>query len=71
MERRASRASETSPPSNINSRVPSLGVVDMDNLVAEEDLSTSDEARELAMKCWNEDESFLKKEKISEWLGGM
>lgn len=30
----------------------------------------SDTAKALAEKCWNEDESFLKKEKIAEWLGG-
>lgn len=27
--------------------------------------------RELANKCWTEDEDFLAKEKIAEWLGGM
>jgi len=26
--------------------------------------------KELASKCWNEDEDFLHKEKIAEWLGG-
>ncbi|KAF8070176.1 hypothetical protein FPV67DRAFT_1005473 [Lyophyllum atratum] len=26
--------------------------------------------RELASRCWNEDEGFLAKEKIAEWLGG-
>lgn len=28
-------------------------------------------AKELASKCWAEDETFLGKEKIAEWLGGM
>lgn len=28
-------------------------------------------ARELADKCWNEDETWLHKEKIAEWLGGL
>ncbi|KAG5645208.1 hypothetical protein DXG03_006726 [Asterophora parasitica] len=27
-------------------------------------------AKELASRCWNEDEEFLAKEKIAEWLGG-
>ncbi|KAL1717370.1 hypothetical protein EV715DRAFT_203332 [Schizophyllum commune] len=26
--------------------------------------------KELALRCWNEDEEFLAKEKIAEWLGG-
>ena len=26
--------------------------------------------QELATRCWNEDEEFLAKEKIAEWLGG-
>lgn len=30
----------------------------------------NDTARTFAEKCWSEDESFLKKEKIAEWLGG-
>ncbi|KAF5385740.1 hypothetical protein D9615_002519 [Tricholomella constricta] len=36
------------------------------------DDSTEMEARgkELASRCWNEDEDFLAKEKIAEWLGG-
>ncbi|KAK9894038.1 hypothetical protein P389DRAFT_174035 [Cystobasidium minutum MCA 4210] len=29
-----------------------------------------DTARSFADRCWNEDETFLKKEKIAEWLGG-
>ena len=28
-------------------------------------------AKDLAGKCWSEDETFLAKEKIAEWLGGM
>lgn len=28
-------------------------------------------AQELATKCWEEDPSFLKREKIAEWLGGL
>ncbi|MCO5549584.1 hypothetical protein L7F22_003056 [Adiantum nelumboides] len=28
-------------------------------------------AKELADKCWNEDETFKKREKIAEWLGGV
>ena len=26
--------------------------------------------RELAFRCWTEDEEFLPKDKIAEWLGG-
>ena len=33
-------------------------------------ISLSERAAEFADKCWNEDESFLRKEKIAEWLGG-
>lgn len=32
--------------------------------------SVIDRARVFADRCWKEDESFLKKEKIAEWLGG-
>ncbi|KAG7091050.1 hypothetical protein E1B28_010109 [Marasmius oreades] len=41
-------------------------------VVSTEDFSTDMEARgqELATKCWNEDEEFLAKDKIAEWLGG-
>lgn len=28
-------------------------------------------AKELAQRCWVEDESFLRKEKVAEWLGGV
>ena len=27
-------------------------------------------AREAALKCWEEDESFVGRDKIAEWLGG-
>lgn len=39
-----------------------------------DELSQSDlaaRAKDLATKCWTEDEDFLPKEKIAEWLGGM
>jgi PH/SEC7 domain-containing protein len=26
--------------------------------------------KDLALRCWNEDEEFLAKDKIAEWLGG-
>lgn len=32
--------------------------------------STLSKAKSFAEKCWNEDETFLRKEKIAEWLGG-
>ncbi|KAL1748693.1 hypothetical protein HDZ31DRAFT_29171 [Schizophyllum fasciatum] len=38
-----------------------------------ESMETADmdqRGKELAMRCWNEDEEFLAKEKIAEWLGG-
>lgn len=35
---------------------------------AQEDLATK--AKTLADKCWQEDDSFLAKDKIAEWLGG-
>jgi hypothetical protein len=34
------------------------------------DLPLEKRAKILAEKCWNEDETFLKKDKIAEWLGG-
>jgi hypothetical protein len=43
-------------------------------LQGKEDLSVDQSAemaaRDLALKCWNEDETFKRKEKIAEWLGG-
>ncbi|KAF9268675.1 hypothetical protein L218DRAFT_1048266 [Marasmius fiardii PR-910] len=41
-------------------------------VTSNEDLGGDMEARgqELATKCWNEDEEFLGKDKIAEWLGG-
>ena len=38
-----------------------------------ESMETADmdqRGKELALRCWNEDEEFLAKEKIAEWLGG-
>lgn len=36
-----------------------------------EDTSDMDNrGKELALRCWNEDEEFLAKDKIAEWLGG-
>ncbi|KIY53114.1 hypothetical protein FISHEDRAFT_34005 [Fistulina hepatica ATCC 64428] len=34
------------------------------------DVDIDTRAKELAMRCWNEDEEFLAREKIAEWLGG-
>lgn len=42
----------------------------LDSSIANMYLSEPDTARSFADKCWNEDESFMKKEKIAEWLGG-
>lgn len=40
-----------------------------ENLAASQAVAAS--AQELANKCWEEDSSFLKREKIAEWLGGL
>jgi PH/SEC7 domain-containing protein len=37
---------------------------------AEETPDMDARGKELASRCWAEDEGFLAKEKISEWLGG-
>lgn len=40
-------------------------------IIGGEDLSDMESrGKELATRCWNEDEEFLAKEKIAEWLGG-
>ncbi|EPQ57047.1 hypothetical protein GLOTRDRAFT_120407 [Gloeophyllum trabeum ATCC 11539] len=36
----------------------------------DDDLDVEARGQELAAKCWTEDEEFLAKEKIAEWLGG-
>lgn len=41
------------------------------NTAGGEDTPDTDvRGQELAARCWNEDEEFLGKEKIAEWLGG-
>jgi PH and SEC7 domain-containing protein len=35
-----------------------------------EDLDMEARGKELAARCWDENEEFLAKEKIAEWLGG-
>ena len=47
-------------PSSAPSRVEDANAPDIDR-----------RGKELANKCWREDEDFLAKEKIAEWLGGM
>ena len=58
-------------------RTPILGLPEGDNETpatqnGSSPLATSivERARVFAERCWSEDESFLKKEKIAEWLGG-
>jgi hypothetical protein len=34
-----------------------------------DDTELEAKGKELAQKCWDEDEEFLAKEKIAEWLG--
>lgn len=36
----------------------------------DESVDMATRGRELAVKCWDEDESFLAKDRIAEWLGG-
>ena len=36
----------------------------------EESTDINSRGKELASKCWAEDEEFLAKDKIAEWLGG-
>jgi PH/SEC7 domain-containing protein len=50
---------------NSGSKSMSLSVAGL----SEEELA--EKGKDLASKCWNEDESFLGREKIAEWLGGM
>ncbi|KAF8893380.1 hypothetical protein BD779DRAFT_1046084 [Infundibulicybe gibba] len=38
--------------------------------VADENTDMETRGKELASRCWNEDEDFLAKDKIAEWLGG-
>ena len=47
------------------SRVPSSAAS------REESVDIETRGKDLATKCWTEDEEFLAKEKIAEWLGGM
>jgi hypothetical protein len=35
-----------------------------------DDMDNEDRGKDLAAKCYAEDEDFLAKEKIAEWLGG-
>jgi PH and SEC7 domain-containing protein len=40
-------------------------------IITSEDLGDMENrGKELATRCWNENEEFLAKEKIAEWLGG-
>lgn len=68
----------SSPASSLNGhtiKTPRLGV---STLISSPKIGTAEEnalpleerAKVFAEKCWNEDETFLKKEKIAEWLGG-
>jgi len=34
-----------------------------------DDSELEEQGKELARKCWDEDEEFLAKDKIAEWLG--
>ena len=47
-----------------NGRMPSL------SQSREEPVDMEAKAKDLATKCWTEDEDFLAREKIAEWLGG-
>ena len=39
-------------------------------LVGEDTSDMDTRGKDLALRCWNEDEEFLAKDKIAEWLGG-
>jgi PH/SEC7 domain-containing protein len=67
-QRRASSQTleTTSPALRSTSSTPIITGLDDG---AEEDLETR--AKALAARCWNEEEDFLAKEKIAEWLGGL
>ncbi|KAI0066118.1 hypothetical protein BV25DRAFT_1835812 [Artomyces pyxidatus] len=41
------------------------------NLAPDDPAEIDQKARDLAQRCWDEDETFLGKEKIAEWLGGI
>lgn len=41
------------------------------SIQGEENGDIETRGKELATRCWNEDDDFLPKEKIAEWLGGM
>jgi hypothetical protein len=38
--------------------------------MSQDGLDMDAKGKDLASKCWEEDEEFLMKEKIAEWLGG-
>lgn len=42
-----------------------------DDLAADNSEEMEARGKDLATKCWVDDESFLGKEKIAEWLGGL
>lgn len=51
----------------VSNPVPNASVT---NTTGEDKEDMDNRGREMAMRCWNEDEDFLPKEKIAEWLGG-
>jgi len=52
--------------SDLNSTKPSSNQSSAGEETSDIDLR----GKELATRCWTEDEEFLAKEKIAEWLGG-
>ena len=49
-----------------------LGLRRFPSAAASEDMSDIEaKGKERAARCWEEDEDFLAKEKIAEWLGGV
>ncbi|KAK7045584.1 hypothetical protein VNI00_007416 [Paramarasmius palmivorus] len=52
-------------------RFPSSSHISTRGSTADESGDLEARGRELAAKCWNEEEDFLAKDKIAEWLGGI
>lgn len=63
-QRRRSSQQELSVNDLVLSRLPSSS--QSSNI---DDSELEEQGKELARKCWDEDEEFLAKDKIAEWLG--
>ncbi|KAN0061964.1 hypothetical protein ACQY0O_005959 [Thecaphora frezii] len=59
------------PAGAMSSEALSLNEDEASSSVGDIRTNLAERGAELAAKCWNEDVTFLKKEKIAEWLGGI